>query len=149
MASYLINKTHQDDSVVKFKNIDGYTFRPRVGKNDYIKVKEVTIIDPQMIDKILSTKFDKSFKKIVELATLVVNNDDADEGDCELVIGQAELLREILLTRYQKFLNYEKEQLFLKKLRLIENEMRMKQVEIKQKAIFLEQQEEMYHGRGR
>jgi len=149
MASYLINKTHQDDSVIRFKNIDGYTFRPKVGKNDYIKVKEVTIVDPQMIDKILSTKFDKSFKKIVELATIVVNNDDADEGDCELVIGQAELLREILLTRYQKFLNYEKEQLFLKKLRLIENEMRMKQVEIKQKAIFLEQQEEMYRGRGR
>ena len=149
MASYLINKRHKDDSVVKFKDIDGYTFRPRVSKNDYIKVKEVTIVEPQMIDRILSTKFDKSFKKIVELAMIVVNNDDADEGDCELVIDQAELLREILLTRYQKFLSYEKEQLFLKKLRLIENEMRMKQVQIKQKAIYLEQQEEMYRGRGR
>ena len=149
MASYLINKRHKDDSVVKFKDVDGYTFRPRVSKNDYIKVKEVTIVEPQMIDRILSTKFDKSFKKIVELAMIVVNNDDADEGDCELVIDQAELLREILLTRYQKFLSYEKEQLFLKKLRLIENEMRMKQVQIKQKAIYLEQQEEMYRGRGR
>lgn len=149
MASYLINKAHKDNSVVKFKDISGYTFRPRVGKNDYIKVKEVTIVDPQMIDKILSQKFDKSFKKIVELAMIVVNNDDADEGDCELVIDQAELLREILLTRYQRYINYEKEQLFLKKLRLIENEMRMKQVQIKQKAIYLEQQEEMYRGRGR
>ena len=149
MASYLINKGHKDESVVKFKNIDGYTFRPRVGKNDYIKVKEVTIVDPQMIDRILSQKFDKSFKKIVELAMIVVNNDSADEGDCELVVDQAELLREILLTRYQKYINYDKEQLFLKKLRLIENEMRMKQVQIKQRAIYLEQQEEMYRGRGR
>ena len=149
MASYLINKAHQDDSVVRFKNIDGYTFRPKVNKGDYIKVKEVTIVDPSMIDKILSQKFDKTFKKIVELAMLVVNNDDADEGDCEIVVDQAELLREILLTRYQKFINYDKEQLFLKKLRLIENEMRMKQVEIKQKAIYLEQQEEMFRGRRR
>ena len=149
MASYLINKSHKDDSVVTFKDVSGYTFRPRVNKNDYIKVKEVTIVDPSMIDKILSQKFDKSFKKIVKLAMIVVNSDDADEGDCELVIDQAELLREILLTRYQKFINHEKEQLFLKKLRLIENEMRMKQVEIKQKAIYLEQQEEMYRSRGR
>ncbi|MBQ4031860.1 MAG: hypothetical protein II625_08920 [Bacilli bacterium] len=149
MASYLINKSHKDDSVIRFKDISGYTFRPKVSKSDYVKVKEVTIVDPSMIDKILSQKFDKSFKRIVELAMIVVNNDDADEGDCELVIDQAELLREILLTKYQKFLNHEKEQLFLKKLRLIENEMRMKQVEIKQKAIYLEQQEEMYRSRGR
>ena len=149
MASYLINKSHKDDSVIRFKDISGYTFRPKVSKSDYVKVKEVTIVDPSMIDKILSQKFDKCFKRIVELAMIVVNNDDADEGDCELVIDQAELLREILLTKYQKFLNHEKEQLFLKKLRLIENEMRMKQVEIKQKAIYLEQQEEMYRSRGR
>ena len=149
MASYLINKSHKDDAVIRFKDLSGYTFRPRVNKSDYIKVKEVTIVDPTLIDKILSQKFDKSFRKIVELAMIVVNNDDADEGDCELVIDQAELLREILLTKYQKFLNHEKEQLFLKKLRLIENEMRMKQVEIKQKAIYLEQQEEMYRSRGR
>ena len=37
---------------------------------------------------------------------IIVNSDDADEGDCELVIDQAELLREILLTRYQKFINH-------------------------------------------
>jgi len=149
MASYLINKAHKDDSVVRFKDVDGYTFRPRVKKSDYIKVKEVKIVDPMMIDKILSQKFEKSFRKIIELAMIVINNDDADEGDCEIVIDQAELLREILLTRYQKFINHDKEQLFLKKLRLIENEMRMKQVEIKQKAIYLENQEEMHIGRGR
>jgi hypothetical protein len=80
---------------------------------------------------------------------IVINNDDADEGECEIVIDQAELLREILLTKYQKFINHEKEQLFLKKLRLIENEMRMKQVEIKQKIIYLEHQEEKQRGRGR
>ncbi len=149
MASYLINRTHKDDSVVRFKEVDGYTFRPKVKKSDYIKVKEVKIVDPTMIDKILSAKFDKSFRKIIELAMIVINNDDADEGDCEIVIDQAELLREILLTKYQKFINHEKEQLFLKKLRLIENEMRMKQVEIKQKIIYLEHQEEKQRGRGR
>jgi hypothetical protein len=151
MASYLINKKHCDDSVIKIKDVEGYKFRPRVSKKDYIKVSEVTIVDKQMIDKILSTKFDKSFKKVVNMASYVINDDDADDDAVRMVLDEVELVRQILLSRYQKFINHEKEQLFLKKLRLIENELRMKQVQIKQKALYLEQlaYEEMSRGRGR
>ena len=151
MAGYLINKKHCDDSVIKIKDVEGYTFRPRVSKKDYLKVSEVTIVDKQMIDKILSTKFDKSFKKVVNMASYVINDDDADDDAVKMVLDEVELVRQILLSRYQKFINHEKEQLFLKKLRLIENELRMKQVQIKQRALYLEQlaYEEMSRGRGR
>jgi hypothetical protein len=151
MAGYLINKKHCDDSVIEIKDLDGYTFRPKVSKKDYIKVSEVTIVDKQMIDKILSTKFDKSFKKVVNMASYVINDDDADDDAVRMVLDEVELVRQILLSRYQRFINHEKEQLFLKKLRLIENELRMKQVQIKQRALYLEQlaYEEMSRGRGR
>ena len=149
MASYLINKKHKDDSVVSINELDGYKFKPKPGKGNYIRVNEVTIVDRVMIDKILSMKFDKSFKQLVALALVVINDDDADDAAAEIILDEVELLRQILLNRYQKFLSYEKEQLFLKKLRLIENEIRVKQIQIKQKAIYLEQQEEKTRGRGR
>ena len=149
MASYLINKKHHDESVVSIHELEGYKFKPKPGSGNYIKVNEVTIVDKVMIDKILSMKFDKSFKQLVALALRVINDEDADDAEAEIVLDEVELLRQILLNRYQKFLSYEKEQLFLKKLRIIENEMRVKQVKIKQKAIYLEQQEEKSHGRGR
>lgn len=149
MASYLINKGHQDDSVVSIHELDGYVFKPKPGNGNYIKVNELKIVDKVMIDKILSMKFDKSFKQVVALALRVINDEDADETAAEIVLDEVELVRQVLLNRYQKFLSYEKEQLFLKKLRLIENEMRVKQVQIKQKAIYLEQQEEKSRGRGR
>lgn len=149
MAGYLINKGHQDDSVVSIKELDGYIFKPKQNSDSYIKVNEVKIVDRVMIDKILSMKFDKSFKQVVALALRVINDEDADEDDAEIVLDEVELVRQILLNRYQKFLSYEKEQLFLKKLRLIENEMRMKQVQIKQKALYLEQQEEKIRGKSR
>ena len=97
----------------------------------------------------LSQKFNKSFKKVVALALQVINDEDSDEGNVAIVLGEVELVREILLNRYQKFLSYEKEQLFLKKLRLIENELRMKMVAIKRKAQLLEMQEEKTRSRGR
>lgn len=154
MAGYLVNKDHQDNSVVSIRELDGYVFKPKPGRGNYINVNEVKIVDRVMIDKILSIKFNKSFKRLVSLALRVVNDEtdsaDTDEA-CRIVLGEVELVREVLLNRYQKFLSYEKEQLFLKKLRLIENELRMKQVRIKQKAMWLEQQqeEEMTRGRSR
>lgn len=149
MASYLINKKHHDECVVSIHELEGYKFKPKSENGNYVKVSEVTIVDRVMIDKILSMKFDKSFKQLVALALRVINDEDADDAEAEIVLDEVELLRQILLNRYQKFLSYEKEQLFLKKLRIIENEMRVKQVKIKQKAIYLEQQEEKTHGRGR
>jgi hypothetical protein len=146
MAGYLINKKHSDDSVVSIRELDGYTFRPRPNSN-YIKVNKVTIVDRMMIDRILSMKFDKAFNRVVRLALRVINDDDATGDDCEIILGEVELVRQILLNRYQKYINQEKEKLFLKKLRLIENEMRMKQVQVKQKAIYLEQME-INKGRG-
>ena len=147
--SYLINKKHLDESVVSIKELDGYQFKPKANKDSYIKVNQVTIVDRVMIDKILTMKFNKSFKKVVALALSVINNDDADDGDATIVLGEVELVREILLNRYQKFVSYEKEHLFLKNLRLIENELRMKQDAIKRKAQMLDMQEEKTRTRGR
>ena len=64
MANYLIKKKHKDESVVSIKELEGYTFKPRLTKDSYIKVNAVTIVDKVMIDKIL-TIFSKSrFKSI-------------------------------------------------------------------------------------
>ena len=149
MASYLINKGHRDDRLIKMQISDGYKFKPKTNNQKYINVNEVTIVDKKMIDQILSLKFDKAFKRVVSMALTVINDDDADETAAEVVLGEVELVRQVLLNRYQRFISYEKEQLFLKKLRLIENEMRVKQVAIKQKAIYLENLEEKTQGRTR
>lgn len=147
MSSYLINKKAKNDSVVSIEELDGYKFKPKTKNGEYLKVSEVTIVDRVLIDKILTIKFNKSFNKVARLAIKVINDDDSTDDDAAIVLDEVELVRQILLNRYQKFLNQEKEKLFLKKLRLIENELRVKQIEIKRKAELLEQQE--VKGRGR
>jgi hypothetical protein len=146
MINYSVSKTHIADSVKRIRGLDGYTFKPK-NNVDSLNVSEVTIVDDSLIDTILTIKFDKQFKKVVRIALKVINDDDADDSDTQFVLDEVELVREILLNKYQKYISKQKEVLFLKKLRLIENEMRLKQVAIKQKAIFLEQ--EKSKGRGR
>ncbi|MBQ8659529.1 MAG: hypothetical protein IJ475_01660 [Bacilli bacterium] len=149
MASYLINKRHRDEAIISMKELDGYVFKPKKSGDGYIKVSSVKIVDTDMTDKILTMKFDKAFKRVVALALKVIQDEDSDEGDTQIVLDEVELVREILLNRYQRFLKYDKEQLFLKKLRLIENELRMKQVAIKQKALYLEAMQEKEKGKSR
>ena len=146
MANYLINKGHHDKKIVAASDCTGYKFHPHITDDKFIKVKDVTVVDKDMIDKILTVKFNKSFRDLVRLAMSVLNDDEADDSDCEIVLDEIELVRQILLNRYQEFLSYEKEQLFLKKLRVIENELRNKQVREKEKAIYLENLEK---GKGR
>lgn len=127
MASYLIMKNDKVTSFLYFENnFSGYTFNPKKNKEEYINVKEVTVVHPQLIDNVLSIKFANQFKKLLAMAIAVDQDEDASESDAQRVLGEIELLREIILNRYQKFLRKAKEEMFLRKLRVIENEMRIK-----------------------
>ncbi len=149
MSNYKIDKDNKYQTVVQIRDLDGYDFRPR-NKVNQINVSKVTIIDNLMIDKILTVKFDRTFKKLIALAMRVLNDDDASDDDVRIVLDEEKLIKEILQNRYAKYIRHEKELLFLKKLKVIENEMRMKQIAIKKKAIYLEELErEKSKGRGR
>ena len=149
MSNYKIDKDNKYQTVVQIRDLDGYDFRPR-NKVNQINVSKVTIIDNLMIDKILTVKFDRTFKKLIALAMRVLNDDDASDDDVRIVLDEEKLIKEILQNRYAKYIRHEKELLFLKKLKVIENEMRMKQKAIKKKAIYLEELErEKSKGRGR
>ena len=149
MSNYKVDKENKYQSVAKIRDLDGYDFRPR-NKASNVTISKVTIVDNLMIDKILSVKFDQTFRRLISLAMRVLNDDDASDDDVRIVLDEEKLIKEILQNRYSKYLRREKELLFLKKLKVIENEMRMKQVAIKKKAIYLEELEkEKSKGRGR
>ena len=119
----------------------GYKFNSKRSKN-IIKVSNVTVVDPKMINEILTIKFNRRFKKLLTLVSAVLNDTDATDADTALALDEVQLVKEILLNRYQRFLNQEKEELFLKKLRVLENELRLKQVMInKQNMQYYEKSE--------
>lgn len=153
MSSYFIKKDDKINKICKmYTGLHGYKFSPKNTKSkNYIDVNEVTIYNLEMIDSVLTTKFNRTFKKLVSMAQMIINEEDDDDtsSKTDLCLDEVELVRQIILNKYQDFLNYEKEELFLKKLKLIENELRVKQMMIKEKKVFLEQQEELSHGRGR
>ena len=138
MSNYRVAKNNNNFNILNIDKYDGYDFSPKDNKSNPIKVTKVTIVDKTMIDKILSMKFEKYFRRLATLALRVIEDDDSSDDAADIVLDEAQLVKEILENRYKKFLNYEKEQLFLKKIRIIENQIQMKKIEIKKKALYLE-----------
>lgn len=152
MAKYLISKSQENSQIIYLDDsLHGYKFKPKNKNNgSYIEVSEVTIYDYNMIDAILTAKFSRTFNKLVRMTKQVINDDEeSTEDDVEICLDEVELVRQILIGKYESFLNQEKEQLFLKKLRVIENELRVKQMLIKEKIMYLQEQEELEHHHSR
>ncbi len=147
--AYLIKKNKKTNEIIYMEyDLHGYKFSPKSKKEAYLDVKEVTVINPELIDSILSIKFNKIFNKLFNKVVDVLNDDDASESDTMMVLGEVELLRGILLNKYQNFLKFEKEELFLKKLRLLENELKVKIMMIREKRLAMEKELEVSKGKG-
>lgn len=146
--AYLLKKNNDKKELFSTpKDFSGYTFKPKTNKK-YLSVKEVTVVDPEIIDKILTKKFSNKFEELIILASKIINDDDSTNADTSLVLDEVAKVRGILLNRYQKFLSKEKEELFLQKLRLIENQLRLKQVILNQQNMLEEYQKINSQSRG-
>jgi hypothetical protein len=130
MVNYLIKKKNKNNEIVYMEySLPGYVFVPK-NKVTYLNVKSVKIIDPKLTDIILTTKFEEMFKKLMRIVNKILDDEDAGSDDTALALNEVTLIREILLNKYQQFLNKDKEALFLKKLRVVENEIRIKEMQI-------------------
>lgn len=133
MASYLLKKDDKNNEIKNMAEGTGYTFKPNNRSKNHIEVNKLTIIKPDMIDAILTTKFNKNYRRLVMIVFNILQSrdDETTEGDIMIALDEVAKLREIILNKYQKFLKKEKEEKFIKQLRLLENELRAKQINIR------------------
>lgn len=133
MASYLLKKSEMAFEAIEKNELKGYTFNPNNKAKNSFKVNKITVINPKMIDGILTTKFNKKYRQLVMIVFSILQSNDEDTTDGDIIIALDEIakLREIILNKYQKFLAHEKEEKFVKQLRILENELRAKQINIR------------------
>ncbi|MBR1417050.1 MAG: hypothetical protein IJ572_04460 [Bacilli bacterium] len=118
---YIIKKRNKVLEIVDINYpLKGYKFTP---KNE--EVKSITVTDDKLIDKILTIKINNIFTRLLMIVNDAFNSDDNPSG-VVIALDEIELVKGIILNKYHKFLKKEKEELYLKKLLLIEEEMRFK-----------------------
>ena len=146
--SYLIKKDNKTNVITYMEyDLKGYKFTPKSKENAKIQVKEIVVVNPQLIDKILTLKLNSMFKKLMAFIIEYSSDDNADNGNGFYALSEIDRLKSIIINKYQNYLAVEKQKMFLENLAYLEKQINMKMMINYQFQMPYE--EEQTQGRGR
>lgn len=143
---FLVVKTKDSKDIKYFEydKISGYSIKPnpKLKFQDAINVNKMILINPTLIEKMVDKKIKRKFDYLINLLSVVYENDD-DTGDgLKLALDEAEKFRLELCNKYKKYVQEEKYELLLKKVAILEDELYLRMQYVMNKANDLEMQHE-------
>lgn len=129
-SKFLVVKTKDSKEIKYFDydNIDGYNLKAKddVHFEDAIDVNRMIIINPSFTDKIATLKLNAKFDKFISLMAAVCDMDDDTGEGYRIALDKLNKLRMELINKYKKYINDEKYELMLKKLEILEDELKLR-----------------------
>lgn len=126
--SYLIVKNKDSRRCVNssFKELSGYKVIPKkpVIRGNMIKVNQMNVIDPNLIEKLLCKKIEKKIEMLIFKIVNIMDSDD--DSDAQKALTEAERIRYILVNEYSNFLDEEYIKKTTRKLQIIVNELKVR-----------------------
>ena len=139
MKTYVIKKKNKNKEIVDLNEaISGFRFIPKKKK-----VTNITVVSSELINKIIKIKFDENFKRLVLITKTVLNDDNDDGSGVSAALNEELKIENMIKNRYNKYLTKEKQRLYLKKLALVEKELKIRQV------LLYEQFMSLYENKGK
>ncbi len=133
--SFTIKRLESDYELENFDyHIKGFHYPIKKNKRGTLKIKELIIVNPDIISNLICHNFNKKYQKIVEclLNNSDMNNDDESTGtNLMMALDEVARLRTIMINKYKYFLKKKTEEELLKKLKVVENELRVKIIDFK------------------
>lgn len=104
-----------------------FKYKLNPNKNENLQVKEILIISPEIINILVASNFNKKYKKIIAKYIEIVQSDNEDSGDSlAILLDEVARLHTIILKKYQTLLKKKDLDKFIKKLRMLEHDIREK-----------------------
>lgn len=101
-------------------------------KSSNMGVKEIIIVEPFIIDQLILSNFNRRYKKILEYYIAFLQDEEGDnEGNFVIALDEIARLRSILIKKYNLIVSKKIEEKMLKKLKILENEIRTKIIDLK------------------
>lgn len=104
--------------IVEIDSQGGFAFNK--GKDDI----KITVYDNVVIENIIADFFKQKFQKLVYLVSLFNSSDD-DDTDDSLVRDKCEELKQLLIIKYQKFLNKKDLAKYINMIDMLESEIKI------------------------
>lgn len=121
MNSYILKKNKKDEDILLFQEKISYSFTP---KKSYKWVKKVTVLDPDMLSSIWENKITKEYNKLLKIIYDLISSDETDSSNVLVTYTEIERLKQYLLSLELKGLKKEFINKYLKKLYILELELK-------------------------
>lgn len=119
----------------EYDSLKGYDFKPKnkLSKEDIINVDEMVIINPSLIEKLISKKCKKTLERILKLISFIYDDDETGEESVTLALNEIAKFKELLDTKYKEYMKEKEYKLMLKKLEILENEVKLRKLYLNSK----------------
>ncbi len=127
------NKDNKNLLELKEGKIDGFEFSPKY-TNEYMgmKVNKMVVINPSFIEKVLKKKIKRKLDLYLQFIVSIIDEEDTDPSNLRYVLNDLERYRRTVINKYQRYLDEKYINLLLKKIELLNNEIKTKLIYMKE-----------------
>lgn len=134
---FVVTKDENTQTITykEYDSLKGYDFKPKnkLSKEDIINVDEMVIINPSLIEKLISKKCKKTLGRILKLISFIYDDDETGEESVTLALNEIAKFKELLDTKYKEYMKEKEYKLMLKKLEILENEVKLRKLYLNSK----------------
>lgn len=128
---FVVKKDAVSDVItyMEYEKLKGFNVKPKDNMHfdDMINVNEMVIINPTLIEKLVSKKCKRTMEKIITMTSVI---DSADEDDSDsffgLILDEVARFKALLMNKYVDYMEKEEYKLLMKKLEIIEKEVKLR-----------------------
>lgn len=121
MTNYILKNNKESQEVLLYQEKTTYSFTPKKG---YQEIKKITVLDPEMLNCLWERKLEKEYEKLLKLIYSLVANDDTTSGDVLIAYTEIDRIKKYLLSLDEKIVEKKLLEKYLKKLYILELELK-------------------------
>ena len=116
---------------IDYNRLHGFKIRPQNNvPYDGVEVSRLVLVEPNLIKKVLKRKIKHKLDAYLVFLFSVIDDDDEDPDTLELVIDDVSRYKSIIMNKYSKFLDKKYIKGLLKKVGMVELELKSKLEEL-------------------
>lgn len=136
--NYLLvkNKFNKEIAYIDYDRVSRFKFKPVNKGDNTISVNQMVIISPTFIEKVLTRKTKRKLELYLEfIVKLLDEDDDTDITGLRSALNDITRYKDIVMHKYRVYLEQKYYELFMKKLSLLEYELKMKILHYKDNVV--------------
>ena len=111
-----------------------------------MEVNKMVVINPSLIEKVLKKKIKRKLDLYLQFIVSVIDDEDTDPSNLRYVLDDLERYRRTIINKYQHYLDEKYINLLLKKIEVLNNELKTKLIYMRKS---IEKEEEKENNRTR